>query len=110
MAWTIGVLGLIHASVEFYLALRYEFRLEQAPEAFAYIGPPLVVEMGVDRLSAREITAQVDAIISAADDKLHKQLVDGDLKSYRPILKGRASISRIWDSALAFVSKTLRGQ
>jgi 1-acyl-sn-glycerol-3-phosphate acyltransferase len=80
------------------VALRYEFRLEQAPDAFARIGSPLLHDPAKERLSSKEATARLDAAMSQNDDRLHADLVEGRLGSYRTILRGRKSVSAVWDN------------
>jgi len=82
------------------VALRYEFRLEQAPEAFARAGPPLLLNDQTERLSSREITSRLEEAMSQADDALRRDLVSGNLRLYRRILKGRSSANRVWDDIL----------
>lgn len=87
------------------VALRYEFRLEQAPEAFARIGPPIIYDPEAERLSSKEVTADLQAAMSQTDDFLHAHLVAKNLASYRRILSGRRSASGVWDGVLKIVGK-----
>ncbi len=90
------------------VALRYEFRLEQAPEAFARIGPPIIYDPAVERLSSKEVTADLQAVMSQADDFLHAHLVANNLRSYQRILSGRRSASGVWDGVLRVLDKAKR--
>jgi chlorobactene lauroyltransferase len=87
------------------VALRYEFRLEQAPDAFVRVGPPLVLDLGHAPPSSRELTARLDAAISLTDDLLHAGLLAGTLQSYRRILSGRGSANKIWDRVLNLLGR-----
>jgi 1-acyl-sn-glycerol-3-phosphate acyltransferase len=85
------------------VALRYEFRLEQAPDAFVRAGVPLMYDAAVDRATSREITRRIDVAMSQTDDALHADLVSGDLGSYRRVLAGRASVNKTWEAILRLV-------
>lgn len=85
------------------IALRYEFRLEQSPEAFARIGPPLIYDPQVERLSSKEATARLETAMSQTDDLLHADLIEDDLQAYRTILSGRGSANGVWDALLRVI-------
>ncbi|MFL5731717.1 MAG: lysophospholipid acyltransferase family protein [Chloroflexia bacterium] len=82
------------------VALRYEFRMEQAPDAFAHAGPPLVIDAQAERLSSKDITSRLEAAMVGASDALRDDLVSNNLRAYRRILSGRGSSNRIWDGLL----------
>jgi chlorobactene lauroyltransferase len=90
------------------VALRYEFRLEQAPEAFARFGPPLRVNLAKVRLTSREITTLTEASMARTDDALHADLVSGNLARYRRVLSGRWSANRVWDGVLRLGGRVKR--
>lgn len=85
------------------IALRYEFRLEQAPDAFVRVGLPIRYDLEAERLTTREVTARLDAAMSGCDDALHADLVCGDLAAYRRIMKGRRSVDEVWEGALGLI-------
>jgi 1-acyl-sn-glycerol-3-phosphate acyltransferase len=87
------------------VATRYEFRMEQAPDAFVRVGLPLVYDPRINSLPSRELTARLDDAMTQADDALRASLISGDLDRYRRILTGRASINRLWDGALAVLNR-----
>jgi 1-acyl-sn-glycerol-3-phosphate acyltransferase len=87
------------------VALRYEFRLEQAPVAFARFGPPLRVNLTKIRLTSRQITVLTEAAMARTDDALHADLVAGNLGHYRRVLTGRSSVNRVWDSVLRLANR-----
>src|SRR5205823_12517369 len=64
------------------VALRYEFRLEQAPESFARIGSPMLYDPDSESMSSREATARLDAAMTENDDRLHAESVAGSLGEY----------------------------
>jgi 1-acyl-sn-glycerol-3-phosphate acyltransferase len=79
------------------VALRYDFLMEQAPDAFVRIGAPLQVEQ--DSLSA-ELTEQLRVALTETADRLHNDVASYDLQGYRRILSGRGSINAFWDRIL----------
>lgn len=82
------------------VALRYEFRMEQAPEVFVRVGPAIRLDPGARRIAARELTEQLNRAMSENDDALHADLVASNLKRYRKIRSGRGSTNRVWDGVL----------
>jgi 1-acyl-sn-glycerol-3-phosphate acyltransferase len=92
------------------VALRYDFRMDQAPDAFARIGEPMVVDMKAERISAKDLTHSLDLAMSENDDRLHEDLLtsrmyNDRLPGYRRILTGRGSANRLWDGALRAVGR-----
>jgi chlorobactene lauroyltransferase len=87
------------------VALRYEFRLEQAPEAFARVGEPLKFDPAREPLASREIIARIEAAMVQADDALHADLISGSLGCYRRVLSGRGSANHAWDAVLRLVGR-----
>lgn len=95
------------------VALRYDFRMDQAPDAFARVGEPLVIDVKAERLSAKEITEKLDLAMSQNDDRLRADLMRSDmynhrLQDYRRILSGRGSANRFWDGVVG-ISRRVRG-
>ncbi len=90
------------------VALRYEFRMDQAPDAFARAGPPICIDNQVESFSSREFTERLERAMSENDDALHadlmrSQMYNDRLRGYRRILAGRSSSSKAWDSFLKIV-------
>ncbi|MBK9711973.1 MAG: lysophospholipid acyltransferase family protein [Kouleothrix sp.] len=77
------------------VALRYEFRGEQRPEAFIRVGPAHHAPADSD---SRALTAEVGARLTAACDALRDEVNAGRLEDYRVLLRGRAGVNRVWDS------------
>lgn len=77
------------------VALRYEHRGEQRPEAFIRAGPAHRAPAGAD---ARALTAEVGARLTAACDALRDEYAAGDLAGYRALLRGRAGVNRVFDA------------
>ncbi|HMO59791.1 MAG TPA: lysophospholipid acyltransferase family protein [Roseiflexaceae bacterium] len=77
------------------VALRYEFRGEQKPEAFIRSGTPHYI--GADAPEAA-VVAEVQARLTRAADALRDDLLLEDLAAYRPILAGPPGINRLWDA------------
>ena len=78
------------------VALRYEHRGEQRPEAFIRAGPAHRAPAGAD---PRALTAEVGARLTAACDALRGEYNAGDLAGYRALLRGRAGVNRVFDAA-----------
>lgn len=82
------------------VAWRLVYRYEQRAEMFIRVGAPLYLE-STRRLSHREITRWVDDALTAQDDRLHDELINGPLDrpllGYRPLLRGAESVSRVWE-------------
>jgi hypothetical protein len=50
-----------------------------------------------ERLSSAEVNARIEAAMTAVADKLHADIVAGDLQAYRQVLRGRGSVNRAWE-------------
>lgn len=79
------------------VALRYEFRGEQRPEAFIRAGPLHHAAPDVDEAT---LTAEVCERLTAASDALRDEVQAERLEDYRTLLRGRAGVNRIFDAAL----------
>ncbi len=79
------------------VAVRYEFLLEQAPEVFVRVGPPLRFDMRRERLSSASVNARIEDALTATADRLHADIMAGDLGAYRLVLRGRVSVNRRWE-------------
>jgi hypothetical protein len=77
------------------VALRYEFRGEQRPEAFIRAGPAHYVRANCD---PRALTAAAGARLTAACDALRDDVISGQLDEYRVLLRGRPGPDKIWDA------------
>ncbi|MBK9943128.1 MAG: lysophospholipid acyltransferase family protein [Kouleothrix sp.] len=78
------------------VALRYEFRGEQHPEAFIRAGPAHYAPADAD---ARALGAAIGARLAGACDALRDEYNAGDLGGYRVLLRGRAGVNRVFDAA-----------
>jgi hypothetical protein len=78
------------------VALRYEFRGEQRPEAFIRAGPAHHACADSD---ARALTADAGARLTAACDALRDEVTGGQLEEYRVLLHGRPGPDKIFDAA-----------
>jgi 1-acyl-sn-glycerol-3-phosphate acyltransferase len=76
------------------VALRYEFRGEQRPEAFIRAGP---CHYAPASAGARALSAEVGRRLTAAADALRDEITEGRLEGYRALLRGRPSINRLFD-------------
>jgi hypothetical protein len=86
------------------VALRYEFRGEQRPEAFIRAGPahrapaPSTGSRQGDA-TTHALTAEVTARLTAACDALRDEVNADDLAGYRALLRGRPGVNRVFDAA-----------
>jgi 1-acyl-sn-glycerol-3-phosphate acyltransferase len=87
------------------VAVRYEFLLEQAPEVFVRIGAPLRFDMEHERLSSAEVNARVEEAMTATADRLQANIVEGDTRAYRQVLRGRVSVNRRWQAVTERVGR-----
>ena len=85
------------------VAIRYDFLLDQAPYAFARIGPP--IQVGLEQVRTRDLTAQLAAAMTEAADRLRADVLDYNTQPYRRILAGRRSINELWDGLLRLVKR-----
>jgi 1-acyl-sn-glycerol-3-phosphate acyltransferase len=77
------------------VALRYEFRGEQRPEAFIRAGPAHHVSANAD---ARRLTVEVGQRLTTACDALRDEVTEGRLDEYRVLLRGRSGVNRVFDA------------
>lgn len=87
------------------VAVRYEFLLEQAPDIFVRIGAPLRFDMERERLSSAQVHARIEAAMTDTADRLHTDIVAGNLQSYRRVLRGRGSVNRAWERVRGAVGR-----
>jgi 1-acyl-sn-glycerol-3-phosphate acyltransferase len=86
------------------VALRYEFRGEQRPEAFIRAGPAHRVAADSD---ARTVTADAGARLTDACDALRDDVNDGQLDDYRVLLRGRPGPDKLFDAARGLLPGSL---
>lgn len=79
------------------VALRYEFRGEQRPEALIRAGP---AHYASAESSPRALTAEAAARLTAACDALRAEYTAGDLAGYRALLRGRPGVNRLFDALM----------
>ena len=82
------------------VALRYEFRGQQRPEAFIRAGPAHYAPATSD---ARALTAVALARLTVACDALRDEVIDEQLGEYRVLLRGRPGPDAIFDAARALL-------
>ena len=84
------------------VALRYEFRGEQQPEAFIRAGPPHRAQPGMDE---QQLTLAIQRQLTAAVDALRDEVTNDQLDGYRELLSGRPGINRVLDWFQALVKR-----
>jgi hypothetical protein len=77
------------------VALRYEFRGEQQPEAFIRAGQAHYVAADTPE---HEVVAEVQSRLTAAADALRDDVNSETLDGYRTLLAGKPGINRLWDA------------
>ena len=87
------------------IAIRYEFIMDQVPDVFARVGPPLLVRSD-SVLSAKDLTARLDSSITRTSDELRADIAGYNFKAYRRLLSGRRSINKLWYGLLKVAGKT----
>ncbi|MDL1894432.1 hypothetical protein FBQ87_16330 [Sphingobacteriales bacterium CHB3] len=76
-------------------AHRYEFLMEQRPEAFTFFGKPMFVDHTQD---VRETTEQFEHAVTGLLDTLRCNIVNSDMSSFKTILKGSTSTNNKYDA------------
>jgi len=87
------------------VALRYDFLLEQAPHAFAYVGSPILVGGGESNQASSELTSYLRDAMVAAAERLRQDVTKYDLGRYRRVLSGRGSVDVSWDRVRALFGR-----
>jgi chlorobactene lauroyltransferase len=87
------------------IALRYEFRGEQRPEAFIRVGPPHTCD---PTLPEEMIVSLVQTRLTAAVDALRDEVNEERLEAYRTLLRGRRGINRVWDDVVAVWRRSIQ--
>jgi 1-acyl-sn-glycerol-3-phosphate acyltransferase len=76
------------------VALRYEFRGAQRPEAFIRLGPVHRADAPVD---IPALTDEIYRRLTASVDALRDAVVADDMSTFRVLLRGRPGIDRLFD-------------
>lgn len=76
-------------------AHRYEFLMEQRPEAFTFFGKPMFVDHTQD---VREMTEQFEHAVTGLLDTLRCNIVNSDMSSFKTLLKGSTSTNNRYDA------------
>jgi 1-acyl-sn-glycerol-3-phosphate acyltransferase len=82
------------------VALRYEFRGEQRPEAFIRAGP---IHHAPATSDSRALTAEAGVRLTAACDALRDEVISEQLEGYHVLLRGRPGPDAIFDAARALL-------
>jgi 1-acyl-sn-glycerol-3-phosphate acyltransferase len=84
------------------IAMRYEFRGEQRPEAFIRAGPPHVVPATADEA---ELTAEAQRRLTVAVDALRDDVLEERFDDYQVLLRGKPGVNRVFDAAMKYVRR-----
>lgn len=82
------------------IALRYEFRGEQRPEALIRFGPCHRVTAPID---VPALTREVQERLTASADALCAAIIADDMSNFRVLLHGRPGIDRFFDPLMGFI-------
>jgi hypothetical protein len=77
------------------IALRYEFRGEQRPEAFIRFGP---LHYAAPPVQTQRLTDEMTHQLTASADTLRDAVIADDMRNFRVLLRGRPGINRLVDS------------
>jgi chlorobactene lauroyltransferase len=80
------------------VAFRFEFLREQRPDCFVWFGDPWTPDT---TLNAREVTAGLEARLTALVDRLRLRVIEGNVDGFAPLIPGRESVSARMDSIRA---------
>jgi 1-acyl-sn-glycerol-3-phosphate acyltransferase len=89
-------------------AVRYDFIMDQAPDAFLRLGPPILVDTEKSPVNSRELTERLTAALTTAADQLHADISAYNRAPYRRLMAGRGSINKIWDNAVKVAGRAKR--
>jgi 1-acyl-sn-glycerol-3-phosphate acyltransferase len=81
-------------------AIRYDFLMEQHPDAFLRLGPPIIVDTQRSPVNAKELTNNLTEALTAAADHLHVDVSAYNHAQYRRLMAGRGSINNLWDEVV----------
>jgi 1-acyl-sn-glycerol-3-phosphate acyltransferase len=81
-------------------AIRYDFIMDQAPDAFLRLGAPIMVDAQRSPIHARELTNSLARALTAAADQLHADIREYNRAPYRRLMAGRGSINKVWDEVV----------
>lgn len=76
------------------MALRFEFRGEQRPEALIRLGPAHLVAGQVD---VKALHREMDERLGLEMDTLRADTISGAIDEYHTIFRGRPSVNVVWD-------------
>jgi hypothetical protein len=87
------------------VAIRYDFLMEQAPDAFVRAGAPIMLDTETERVTSKELTTRLTESMAQAADELRADVIVFNreperMHAYRRISQGRSSINQLWDSFL----------
>lgn len=75
------------------VAIRYEFLMEQRPEAFVSIGKPDVFESSVPK----DLTGKLQGKLTDLLDELKRKVTEGNISDFETIFKGKSSRNKTFE-------------
>ncbi len=90
------------------VAIRYDFMIEQAPDAYVRIGPPILFDQESEAAGSRALTEKLREAIATEAGALHADVAAYHKSSYKHVLGGRGSVNRLWDGVMSGIGKIRR--
>ena len=88
------------------VALRYEFRGEQRPEAFMLLGPA----HHSDGADVRALSGEIGARLTECVDTLRDLVLAEQFAGFQTLVQGRPGVNRVFDSVFGPLMRQLKGQ
>jgi chlorobactene lauroyltransferase len=86
-------------------AVRYDFIMDQAPDAFLRLAPPILINAEKSTVNSKELTNRMTDALTTAADQLHADIIAYNRAPYRRLMAGRGSINKLWDDTVQAVGK-----
>ena len=90
------------------VAVRYDFRMDQAPEAFLRVGAPIQIDTEKRPVNSKELMIKLTEVLTEEADKLHADVSTYALEGYRRLMSGRGSINKAWDAVIQLWGRARR--
>jgi chlorobactene lauroyltransferase len=87
------------------VAIRYDFMMDQAPDAYVRFGTPILFDPEDRAGGSRGLTETLRLAMEAEADLLHAEVSTYNKGEYKLVLAGRGSINKTWDAALKAISR-----
>lgn len=89
------------------VAIRYDFMMDQAPDAYVRMGAPIMFAPQAEG-GSRQLTDELREAMEVQADLLHAEISAYDRQGYKRVLSGRGSVNKVWDGVLRSVGRVRR--